>query len=476
MKRFLAVLMALAMLATMIPAFAEVEAQAKLSGKCGDNATYKLTKVGTDKYGEPIYDLVISGKGKMWDYNFMHFDSLESRIQYEGLDPRKYNETPWLHDTISSVVIEKGITYIGECAFGDLNCLNFDKRNINVSIADSVTAIGDCAFLRTTVKDITIPKSVKKIGDSSLDFGVEDFSVYVYSDDVKYGEYVFGYGYEDGIIYGRKGSTTEKYCKKNGLHFELLEAKPVEKIILDKTEVTLEKGNSIKINAKVQPAGADSDLKWTSADKSIAKVNSKGKITAVNGGTTVITATAKDGSGVSAQVKVTVLPTQVTKISLNKKSATLKTGEKLKLTVKVTPDDADDKTITWKSSDPTIAKVNSKGKVTAVAPGKCVITATSANGKKASCKITVKAVKVSKITVNGKKNMKVGATQQLTAVISPENAYDKSVTWTSSDTAIATVDEKGIVTAVASGKVTITCKANDGSGKKASFRITVKEK
>ena len=190
----------------------------------------------------------------------------------------------------------------------------------------------------------------------------------------------------------------------------------------------------------------------------------------------MITATAKDGSGVSAQVKVTVLPTQVTKISLNKKSATLKTGEKLKLTVKVTPDDADDKTITWKSSDPTIAKVNSKGKVTAVAPGKCVITATSANGKKASCKITVKAVKVSKITVNGKKNMKVGATQQLTAVISPENAYDKSVTWTSSDTAIATVDEKGIVTAVASGKVTITCKANDGSGKKASFRITVKEK
>jgi len=169
--------------------------------------------------------------------------------------------------------------------------------------------------------------------------------------------------------------------------------KLVKKIRLNKTEVTIPKGRTAKITATVKPSNAENKkLSWESADKNIATVK-KGVITAVGEGETVITVSAKDGSGIIAQVKVTVVPNLPRKISLNKTKAALRQGDKLKLTATVKPAYAEDKSVIWTSSDPAVAKVNKKGKVTAVAPGTCTITATTVNGVSTECTIKVKPKK-----------------------------------------------------------------------------------
>ncbi len=158
--------------------------------------------------------------------------------------------------------------------------------------------------------------------------------------------------------------------------------------------------------------------------------------------------------------------TSVQSIALSKKSITLTKGETEQLIATVLPAEEFDKTITWTSSDSSIATVDSKGLVTAIKPGKATITVTTKDGDKtASCIITVKeeVIKVTGVKLDKTEVTKIeGETEQLTATVLPEKASNKTVIWTSSDSNIATVDSKGLVTAVKTGKVTITVTTKDG--------------
>ncbi len=176
-------------------------------------------------------------------------------------------------------------------------------------------------------------------------------------------------------------------------------------------------------------------------------------------------------SDVNAGAKKTV---KAKSITLSKKSATVKKGKTLKLKATIKPKNATQKKITWSSSSKKVASVSSKGVVKGVKAGTAVITAKVKGTKlKASCKITV-IVPVSKITLSGDSEVTVGNTTTLKATVKPKNASNKKVTWSSSDTSVATVDAKGKVTAVAPGQVTITATAKDGSKKTAKKVITVK--
>jgi uncharacterized protein YjdB len=140
----------------------------------------------------------------------------------------------------------------------------------------------------------------------------------------------------------------------------------------------------------------------------------------------------------------------------------------------VSPSDATDKAVTWKSSNTKVASVSSNGKVTAKKVGTATITCTTKDGKKTyTCKITVKTpvtkVKLSKT----KATLKKGKSVKLKATVTPSKAYQK-VTWKSSNTKVATVSSSGKVTAKKKGTATITCTAADGSGKKVTCKITVK--
>ena len=167
-----------------------------------------------------------------------------------------------------------------------------------------------------------------------------------------------------------------------------------------------------------------------------------------------------------------------TSVSINKTEVSLIVNETEQLTATILPEDATDKTVIWASSDETISTVNNNGLVTAVAPGTATITATTIDGSNltANCTITVNpaVIPATSIALNQTTaELNEGETLQLTATVLPENATDRTVTWTSSNTAVAAVDANGLVTAVAAGTVAITATTNDGSNLTANCEVVV---
>lgn len=164
-------------------------------------------------------------------------------------------------------------------------------------------------------------------------------------------------------------------------------------VTLDRESAEIEVGATLTLRATVAPADAtDKSVGWSSSDESVAKVAS-GVVTGVAEGTAEIT--VKTANGKEAKCRVTVLaaeepePIQVEGITLSHKDAELKKGETVQLSAAVTPEDAEDKGVVWSSSDDSVATVDQSGKVTAVGPGEATITASAANGKAATCAITV---------------------------------------------------------------------------------------
>ena len=169
----------------------------------------------------------------------------------------------------------------------------------------------------------------------------------------------------------------------------------------------------------------------------------------------------------------------VTEVRLNKASVTLVEGDTDELMATVMPENATDKGIEWTSNNESVATVSPTGLVTAIKDGKATITVkTNDGGFTATCAVTVnkKIIAVSEVQLNKKElTLTEGGTEKLLVTVKPDDATDKSVVWESSSTAVATVDQEGLVTAVGEGKATITVKTNDG-GFSASCEVTVKKK
>ena len=240
---------------------------------------------------------------------------------------------------------------------------------------------------------------------------------------------------------------------------------PVEKITLD-SEMTFTTSGLHELEYTIEPANASiQDLEWESTDEAVAKVQySSGRyvLYAYKNGTTTITATVTDGSGVTASCEVTVnINYPVQGISLNHDAKTFtKAGETLQLTATIYPDSATNKTVTWKSSDEKVATVDESGLVTAVGNGTADITATTEDGNfKATCQVTVE---IPELTLSlDKSELTLTQTeeqQKLTATVSDT---EEKVTWLSSDPFVATVTRDGTVTAIANGTATITASAGD---------------
>ena len=252
-------------------------------------------------------------------------------------------------------------------------------------------------------------------------------------------------------------------------------AKEPTAIQLSPASLSLTEGESAGITAKVLPEDARyMGITWTSSNAKVATV-SNGRVTAVGVGSATITASTEGVSG-TASVTVKAKTVNVTGVTLDKTTLELTEGESQTLKATVAPENATDKSVTWSSSATNIATVDANGKVTAVAAGTATITVkTNDGGKTATCAVTVKAKIVSVAGVSLDKTtleLTEGESQTLKATVAPENATDKSVTWSSSATNIATVDANGKVTAVAAGTATITVKTNDG-GKTATCALTV---
>ena len=287
------------------------------------------------------------------------------------------------------------------------------------------------------------------------------------------------------------------------------------------TPETAATGESAATDEKVAKAAEKLTLEWTSSDESVATVDETGTVTAVAAGEANVTASVKDADiAASTHIKVVVTPTGV----VAPESIDLVTnGENTKdLDAKLVPADATDVKLAYESSDESVATVDETGKVTAVANGECTITTyvtaktedadaselsavavEAADSKetddsvatmpedlaamdsafgvvpedlKAETKVTV-TTNVESVTLDKTEGvLTVGNTVTVTATVTPDTATNASVTWTSSNKAIATVDSEGKITAVAPGTATITATSDSNPDASAAYAVTVQAK
>lgn len=305
------------------------------------------------------------------------------------------------------------------------------------------------------------------------------------------------------------------------------------------SDVVIEKGETQQLEIeygtddkaeqeKIAEAASKLTIEWTSSDEEVVTVDATGLITAVGAGEADVTASAKDVNiSSTTHVKVVITPTGV---EAPEALELVTNGENSKnLDAKMTPEDATEVKLAYESSDDSVATVDENGLVTAVADGECTITTyvvadapataetatqeTAAvvtdeetptegenseatadsetvtvpdnldaafgvvpEGLSATTKVTV-TTKVESITLDKTEGiLNVGNTVTITATVAPEVATNPAVTWSSSDESVATVDETGKITAVATGNATITATSEDDSSVSANYELTVQQK
>ncbi len=236
------------------------------------------------------------------------------------------------------------------------------------------------------------------------------------------------------------------------------------KISLSSAEELIAQANAS--SSETEGTSVPAELTWSSSNTSVASISRTGKLNTKQTGTTMITAQAG-----SFQYYCTFTVNKpVTKVKLSTTSATIRCGKTYKLTATVKPRKGADTTLKWKSSNKSVAKVNSKGKITAVGIGSCTVTATATDGtgKKAACKVTVKAgaIALSKsattIAVGGSETLQV------------QNVTSKNLIWSSSDTSVAKVTGSGKIKGIRAGTAVISvCKS--GKKKTATCTVTVSD-
>ena len=251
----------------------------------------------------------------------------------------------------------------------------------------------------------------------------------------------------------------------------------VAKVAAENKALYITRGQTEQIRPIVEPEDAENPtVSYESSDPGIAAVSAEGLVTAVSPGPFSITVKANDDSGKSCMIKGAVYQ-NVEAVALEAEEIFLPLGRKAVICAEVLPGDAKDKKLRWSSDNEAVAVVNTSGQVSAAAVGSATVRAEAADGSGAAaeCRITV-VDPVRKIELS-ENNLQliVGMPQQVTAEALPAEATIRTLSWSSSDPAVATVDETGRIIPLADGECVITAEAVDGSGTKAHVQVAVKE-
>ena len=250
-----------------------------------------------------------------------------------------------------------------------------------------------------------------------------------------------------------------------------------QSITLSQTTASAVEGSQIQLTATVKPDKAASQaLTWKSSNTAVATVDGNGLVKAIAPGSATITVTTTDGTNLSATCAVTVTKKVATSITLSQTTASIVEDSQLQLKATVLPADVASQALTWKSSNTAVATVDGNGLVKAIAPGSATITVTTTDGSNlsATCAVTVTKILASSITLSQTTaTIKEDEEVKLTATVLPAKAASQTLTWKSSNTAVATVDGNGLVKAVAPGSADITVTTTDGSNLSATCTVTV---
>ena len=263
---------------------------------------------------------------------------------------------------------------------------------------------------------------------------------------------------------------------------QVVETVNVTSVRLNKTEETLKVGETLTLIPTINPENAtNKNVRWASSNNAVATI-SNGVVTAVTEGTATITVTTEDGNR-TATCQITVEPVtqeqvvRVTGVEMTVTTVEVTVGTIVTLSANVVPSNATNKNITWESSNTEVAEIRN-GVINTLRPGTATITVKTEDGNFTdTCELTVREsnpeVRVESIELNKDDiKMEVGDKSTLTVTFNPSDPTNKKVTWTSSNTKVATVDENGIVTAVGPGKAVITATSEDG-GHEAKANVTV---
>ena len=252
----------------------------------------------------------------------------------------------------------------------------------------------------------------------------------------------------------------------------------ITSLTLNKSELALNVGEEETLTVTGAPSNAtNKTLAWKSSNPEVASVNSSGKVIAASKGTAVIRADSTDGSGKYVSCVVTVNNIQVLNVSLDKSSLDLSEGDTASIVATVYPANVTNKTLKWTSSNSSVASVDSKGNIVAGGiKGYAIITATATDGsgKFAECVVLSKPkIHVTGLTINYGASLDLLANDStyLKATVLPANATAQTVTWATSNAAIATVDAStGLLKGIALGEATITATCD---GKSTAIKVNV---
>ena len=349
---------------------------------------------------------------------------------------------------LTSITIPRGVTSIGVEAFYFCNNL------INIVIPDSVTSIGDSAFYYcSSLKKVLCLGNASKLGSGIFNGCSSNLKIYA----------------KNGLT-GYDANGWENYSDKIVRYDETLKDKSVTFTRKSQTKNVELSNDILKSLASIKS--------YEIEDKSIASIDSSGKVTPLKNGKTNVKAVVQyfDGTEVNLTEEI-VVDFKAESISLDKTNITLNNNKPVKLNEKVLPEYTNNKKVTWSSSNEKIARVDDNGNITAVGNGTCKITATTADGTNlsASCDVTVD-IKAESIGFSLKSYTitNLGQTPSFTPKILPENTANKNVTWKSSNANIATVNPStGVIKAVNSGTCKITATTKDGTNLSASMDVIV---
>ena len=423
--------------------------------------------------GSRVQTIEVSAFGTCWALQSISFPASVTTIGKEAfLNCR----------VLQSVSFSDGLTTIGKLAFGSCHALQ------SITLPASVTTIEELAFsFCKALQQVTVAWDTPLAVPDNAFNGINTANVPLKVPKGREAAYQAAPVWKSFKINsppapGNGGKLTISNITGNGFTVSWEKATdsetPQEKLIY---KVYCKKRKLLV------PQFMSADLKATLTDKASYTITGLGGgfISPTNDGYDVnVEVEDEDGSSTwykSENVKLAPATVAVTGVTVAPATLTLEVGQTGALTATVAPATATNKAVTWTSNAPAIATVDASGTVKGIAPGTATITVKTADGgKTATCAVTVKeaaapAVKVTGITLNYASITVNGDLErvQLIATVAPATATDQSLTWTSSDASVASVDGAGLVTIRKKGKATVTAKANDGSGVSASCLFDV---
>ena len=396
-----------------------------------------------------------------------------------------YNkEVTWKSDNDSIATVNNGV--IRAVGFGETivsaTTVNGIRREIRVIVGITVKEVEEVKFSQHFM-DMNV-NDIKKVSYDILPSDAIDKSVKFYYDN----NYI-SVDDEGNVKALKEGNTILTITTSNGkidtmvINIKGREEYLTKYIEINKNVLDLKIGNVEKLEAILGNGKENDKLIWISSNNKIVDVDQAGNVSAISSGSAIVSVYLNSNSSVRANCYVSVKPEEVmaSKIKMNTNKVELTVGDSKVLIPTIEPSNVTNKNVKWISSNEKVITVDKNGSIKAVGVGSATVKVMMDNDSKIfdNCEVSVKAknIIVSKIALNmNSLKLVVGDTSKLSPVITPSNATDKSVKWSSNNEKIVTVDDNGNLKAVGVGNATIRVMMNNNAKIFAECNIVVNPK